>query len=161
MIISFKASGPMWLPPWIIKSTTSGQKSNSTESLPNYIIVFNDNYSMSYLFQETDFYSNAVRIEQDLTQANSWCEIDAIQITGSYLATSAPPTDGEINHTSTSPTVTDGEMEPSPTPTTFTAGHIDHSSGSPPPATNEIDQWISNVISFSSQYNDFGWDICH
>ena len=105
--------------------------------------------------------------------ANSWCEIDAIQITGSYLASSSPATDGEIDHSYTSPTATDGEIYHSYTspaatdgkmesyPTTSTVGDIDHSSSSTPLATAEIDQWVSNVIGFSSQYNDNGWDIGH
>lgn len=67
------------------------------------------------LFQSTDFFTNAVRIEQDLTVAGTWCTLDAVQLTG-----------------------VPGENPP-------------------PPPSNDIDQWVSNVIAFSSQYNDAGF----
>ena len=142
---------------------------------------------MLHWLQATNFYSNAVRIEQDLTVANSWCEIDAIQITGSYIGSSSPTTDGAINHFSTSPTTTDGGinhsstsptttdgginhsstlptttdggMEPSSSPATSTVGDVHHSSSSPPPTRDEINQWVSYVIGFSSQYSVNRWAI--
>ena len=48
---------------------------------------------LTQIFQATTFVTKAVRLDMDLTQANAFCEIDAISVNGPE----EPPSEGTCN----------------------------------------------------------------
>ena len=56
---------------------------SSSSHVPNYLCVGSESVSLSLPIQDVPaFTSSRVRIELDCTTAGSWCEIDAVFITG-------------------------------------------------------------------------------
>ncbi|CAC5409331.1 unnamed protein product [Mytilus coruscus] len=112
-----------------VKTISARKPNNNYEVIWNTKSVTNMNCSRIFSpdFKRLSFLCKILRINIDCTASKSWVEIDAIKITGT-----APYPN---NQTAPLPVI----------------------NNQPVHNPNNVDQWVSRVVNYSSQYDDNSW----